>query len=449
MDPQQFNIMANKFQSVLDAQGLNERGKQLGFAKRERLITPFRLGLSVMASMATQQVRTVADLHRQFNELWHFDTDYKAFHNQLLKSTAPEFFLDVLCHMMSHLTMKVLGFEAGQAFSEFKQLILQDGSSFALHEALASIFPGRFHTVSPAAVELHCTMDLLQDVPLIIALSPDTDSEHHYRPKPETLKGDLLLADRGYLDLTYLRDIDRCGGAFIVRSKSNLNPRVIDAYREDGQRLKACQDRDFQAIISKFPKQQRTELEVEWLIEGEVFRLRQIVSWNSEDKCFNYLLTNLDHDKYPIHMICLGYRLRWQVELLFKEWKSYTNLHKFDTEKETISEALIWASLAASAIKRFLAHAAERLLEVVISTRKASMPSAYELPELFRALRHGDSLWYRRAFESMITYLGKNAKRAHPKRDTRTGRSQLGLKPIFQLSNQEELMGDHQRPEAA
>ena len=43
MDPQQFNIMANKFQSVLDAQGLNERGKQLGFAKRERLITPFRL----------------------------------------------------------------------------------------------------------------------------------------------------------------------------------------------------------------------------------------------------------------------------------------------------------------------------------------------------------------------------------------------------------------------
>jgi hypothetical protein len=106
MEPQQFNIMANQFQSVLDAQRLNERGKPLGFAKRERLITPFRLGLSVMASMATQHVRTVADLHRQFNELWQFDTDYKAFHNQLLKSTAPEFFLHLLCHMMSHLTMK-------------------------------------------------------------------------------------------------------------------------------------------------------------------------------------------------------------------------------------------------------------------------------------------------------------------------------------------------------
>ena len=149
--------------------------------------------------------------------------------------------------------------------------------------------------------------------------------------------------------------------------------------------------------------------------------MRLIGSWNPQKKCFDYLLTNLPQDRYTLSMICLAYKLRWQVELLFKEWKSYTNLHKFDTEKETISEALIWASLAASAIKRFLAHATEQLLEVVISTRKASMPSAYELPELFRALRYGDGPWYRRAFESMIAYLGKNAKRAHPKRDDRTG----------------------------
>jgi hypothetical protein len=100
-------------------------------------------------------------------------------------------------------------------------------------------------------------------------------------------------------------------------------------------------------------------------------------------------------------------------------------------------------------MKRFLAHAAEQLLEVVISTRKASMPSAYDLPELFRALRHGDGPWYRRAFESMIAYLGKNAKRAHPERDDRTGRSRLGLKPIFQLSGQKGLRNNCEQPAAA
>lgn len=449
MDPQHVTTMANKFQSVLDEEVLNDRGKALGLVKRHRLITPFRLGLSVISSMATQHVQTIADLHRQFNELWELDTDYNAFYKQLDKSTAPQFFLDSLSDIMSQLTMKVLGFEAGAAFSEFNRLILQDGSSFALHKALAAIFPGRFNAVSPAAVELHGTMDLLQDAPITITLSPDTDSEHDYRPEPKSLRGDLLLADRGYLDLTYLRDINRHGGFFIMRSKAGLNPRVIDAYREDGQRLKSCQDRDFQAITSKFPKRQQCELEVQWLIEGEPFRVRLIVRWNPQKKCFDYLLTNLPQGQYTLSMICLAYKLRWQVELLFKEWKSYTNLHKFDTEKETISEALIWASLAASAIKRFLAHATEQLLEVVISTRKASMPSAYELPELFRSLRYGDGPWYRRAFESMIAYLGNNAKRAHPERDARTGRSRLGLKPIFQLSDQQAFKDDYEQPSAA
>jgi hypothetical protein len=449
MDRQQFTTMAKKFQSVLDEEVLNERAQALGLLKRQRLITPFRLGLSVMGSMATQRVQTIADLHRQFNELWELDTDYNAFYKQLVKSTAPQFFLDSLCDIMSQLTMKVLGFEAAVAFSEFGRVILQDGSSFALHQALAHVFPGRFRAVNPAAVELHCTMDLLQDAPILITLSPDTDSEHDYRPEPESLRGDLLLADRGYLDLTYLRDIARHGGCFLVRSKAGLNPRVIDAYREDGQRLKSCQDRDFQAIISKLPKQQRAELEVEWRIAGEPFRARLIVSWNSETKCFDYLLTNLPQDSYTISMICLGYKLRWQIELLFKEWKSYSNLHKFDTEKEEICESLIWASLAASAMKPFLAHAAEHLLEVVISTRKASMPSAYDLPELFRALRYGDGPWYRRALEAMITYLGKNAKRAHPKRDSRSGRSRLGLKPLFQVSDQKGLNDNCEQPVAA
>ena len=322
MDPQHFTTLAHKFQSVLDEEVLNERGKDLGLVKRERLITPFRLGLSVVASMATQQVRTIADLHRQFNELWKLDTDYNAFYKQLLKPIAPEFFLNSLSHIMSHLTMKVLGFEAGAAFSEFHRLILQDGSSFALHQALAEVFPGRFNAVSPAAVELHCTLDLLQDAPITITLSPDTDSEHDYRPEPKSLRGDLLLADRGYLDLTYWRDIDRHGGFFIMRSKAGLNPRVIDAYREDGQRLKSCQGRDLQAITSKFPKRQRCELEVEWLIEGEPFRVRLIVRWNPQKKCFDYLLTNLPQGRYTISIICLGYKLRWQVEIYQSDYDS-------------------------------------------------------------------------------------------------------------------------------
>jgi len=141
--------------------------------------------------------------------------------------------------------------------------------------------------------------------------------------------------------------------------------------------------------------------------------------------------------------------LRWQVELLLKAWQSSANLHAFATEKAALAEALIWASLSAAAIKRFLAHAAEHLLEVVISTRKAAMRPADILPALFRSLRPGDGPWYRRAFKAMIRSLGGNAPRAHPKRDARTGRAQLGRKPVFALSHQKALMDNGREAVAA
>ena len=67
MDRRQLTIMANKFQAVFDADVLNDRGSQLAFAKRQRQLTPFRFGLSVIASMASQEVQSIADLQRHFN----------------------------------------------------------------------------------------------------------------------------------------------------------------------------------------------------------------------------------------------------------------------------------------------------------------------------------------------------------------------------------------------
>src|SRR6266705_7185213 len=85
MDRRQLTIMANKFQSVFDPSTLNDQGDQLEFCQRQRLITPLRFGLSVVASMASQQVQSIADLQRDFNALWDLEVSYKAFYNQLAK----------------------------------------------------------------------------------------------------------------------------------------------------------------------------------------------------------------------------------------------------------------------------------------------------------------------------------------------------------------------------
>src|SRR6266699_4113038 len=234
--------------------------------------------------------------------------------------------------LVGEMTLKVFGFTKGQMFSEFRQIVLQDGTSFAIHDALREVFPGRFKAVKPAAVELHTTIDLLCDAPTTVVLTPDTTSEQAFLPDPKTLKGSLLLADRGYVDLGYLRRVDTHGGAFIIRAKAGMNPQVVEAFREDGKRLRSLRNKPLKAIHAQLPKRQRVEVGVSWQLDGCSLRLRLMISWNPKTKSFCSFLTNLPPKRYAIEVVCRAYKWRWQVELLFKEWKSYANLHAFESE---------------------------------------------------------------------------------------------------------------------
>src|SRR5947207_12452049 len=390
MDHGQLSMVADKFQWVFSEGLLNACGKEAKLCRRQRVITPFRLGLALTATCASQQVETIADFHCGFNALFGTTITYKAFYNQVAKPHFADFARTMTERLISEMTLKVLGFAKGHAFAAFRHIVIQDGSSFAIHDGLREVFPGRFKTVKPAAVELHTTMDLLCDAPTTVVLTPDTTSEQAFLPEPASLRASVLLADRGYLDLHYMRRVQAEGGFCLIRAKAGMNPQVVEAWREDGLRLRALRNKPLKVIHAKLPKRHRVELVVVWQVEEHPLRLRLLISWNRQTKEFCYLLTNLPAKRYHLAMIYRAYKWRWQVELLFKEWKSYANLHAFDTENEDIAEALIWASLAAAAVKRFLAHATEHLLEVVISTHKAAMSRAYLLPELFRALCHGD-----------------------------------------------------------
>src|SRR5256714_14313478 len=333
--------------------------------------------------------------------------------------------------LIGEMTLKVLGFEKGRAFAEFRHIIIQDGSSFAIHDALREVFPGRFKVVRPAAVELHTTMDLLCDAPTTVVLTPDTTTEQAFLPEPASLQACLLLADRGYLVLRYLRRLQDAGGFFSIRAKAGMNPQVVEAFREDGKRLRSLRNKPLKAIHAKLPKRQRVELVVEWQVEEHRLRLRLLISWNRQTKEFCYLLTNLPAKRYHLDMIYRAYKWRWQVELLFKEWKSYANLHAFDTENPAIVEGLIWTAIAAAALKRFLASMTQLLAEVPMSTRKVAMCAIHVLGGIVQALKTGDVARLYDALKVAIVYLACHAQRAHPKRDRHTGRSQLGLEPLF------------------
>src|SRR5712671_4153775 len=435
MDHAQLSMVADKFQWVFSEPLLNACGKAVKFCRRQRVITPFRLGLALTATCANQRVETIADFHCGFNALFGTTVTYKAFYNQVAKPHFADFARAMTERLVGDMTLKVLGFAKGRAFAELRHIVIQDGSSFAIHDGLREVFPGRFKVVKPAAVELPTTMDLLCDAPPPGVLTPDTTNAQAFVPEPASLRASVLLADRGSLDLHSLRRVQDEGGFLLIRAKAGMHPQVVEAFREDGKRLRSLRNKPLKAIHTKLPKRQRVELVVTWQVEAYTLRLRLLISWNRRTQEFCYLVTNLPAKRYHLDMLYRAYKWRWQVELLFKEWKSYANLHAFDTENAAIVEGLIWAAIAAAALKRFLAYMTQLLAEVPMSTRKVAMCAVHVLGGIVQALKTGDVAGLYDTLEAAITYLACHAQRAHPKRDRQTGRLQLGLEPLLESND--------------
>ncbi len=61
----------------------------------------------------------------------------------------------IVGHLLDELVTDALRPMHHSALRLFDDILLQDGSSFAIHAAFAGVFPGRRTTISPAAVELH------------------------------------------------------------------------------------------------------------------------------------------------------------------------------------------------------------------------------------------------------------------------------------------------------
>lgn len=141
------------------------------------------------------------------------------------------------------------------------------------------------------------------------------------------------------------------------------------------------------------------------------------------------LMNNLSRERFAERDVLRVYRLRWQVELYFKELKSYANLHAFSTCKPHIAEGLIWASLCVAFLKRFFAHSCQQATaQTAISTRRVAMCSHAFLGAFFRCLRAGFRN-LRAVLLEIFAFLAANARRANPRRERKTGRLALDLAP--------------------
>ena len=398
--------------------------------RRLRDITPLALVVACLSTLGASRALWIADILRTFNAFTGLSIRYKPFHNQLRKADFPEFMRRLLERTLAKMTRPVLGAGLGGKLGRFRDILLHDGSSFALKDALKGEWPGRFTEVSPAAVEVHVTMSAFEDNPIHITLAPDKEAERALGPKAEDLRDCLLLEDRGYEHRRFFIDMQTAGGFFIVRGKKAIRPLVLQARDLHGRRLRHLEGKplSWEALPSR-----SVDLQIEWGKGAETYRGRLVAlhkRGGRNQKTFVYLHTNLERADFSAQEVGNLYRLRWQIELLFKECKSHANLHRFDTEKSEIAEGLIWASLLVVVLKRGITHAAQLATGIELSTQRAASCAKHVLDDILRCLLTKAS-----ALATVIgracAFLGENSRRAHPKRDRARGRLSSGLVPLF------------------
>lgn len=401
--------------------------EELGFVIRHRAIEPVDFILSLIASLGSDgRETTLADLHRKFNEMTGLNTTYRSWVNQAKKVSLPHLILWLWVRCLETFSRKVMAFDNQSPFAGFKRILIQDGSSQAVCKALSAALPGRFSAISPAAVELHSMIDLMNDNFVRVQLTEDTRSERACLPElPPSLSAHLILIDAGYFELEYFASVKDRGGHFICRAPQQINPVIHKAVQEDGQTLNRYSGKKLKDVLSRFPKDQCVDLDVIWS-QDKHRTYRLVVRWNGNKKKWVFIVTSLDRATFTLSDVLQAYRLRWQIELLFKEVKSYAGWHRFNTKSGTLVVSLILLSFIVATLKRYLAHATEELAEYEISSQKVAKSGTSLFVAVIKAMvRHSRTL--PDCLRELIGFWLENAKRSDPVRANSHGRSRLGL----------------------
>jgi IS4 transposase len=215
-----------------------------------------------------------------------------------------------------------------------------DSSIIRLGKEAKKNFPGT-GTGSKAAIKWHACFDILNGVMVWFQLSPGTTNDSQCFPNLTQLKNKLVIFDLGYYSYSLLLAIDNAGGFFLSRLKANASVTIKAVI--SGLPKKAVGE----SLLSiNFTRGQEDPI-IEAIIKKEISKektvqCRAIGFWNPSKKMYHWYLTNL---VVSAHLIYPLYRLRWQIELIFKACKNSLNANQITSTNRRIIRNLLHASI--------------------------------------------------------------------------------------------------------
>ena len=242
----------------------------------------------------------------------------------------------------------------------FPDVAVVDTTLLQLSDALRRTFKGARGAASSLKVLL--TISVFGLVPLHGELVAGNRHDMTLFPSLDIfVKGTLVLFDKGFAAYDRLRQIQEAALQYLCPMRLNGNAIVLRAHRAPTYVRKALRGhpegvwlRDLLPADKRIGKP--WDLEVALWPKTEARSRQQVLSRlvivPGPKNAQRPYLTSLAARDWPPRALAELYRLRWQVELVFKELKQDLNLETIPTKDPHAVQVFLWASLMALALSR-------------------------------------------------------------------------------------------------
>lgn len=259
--------------------------------------------------------------------------------------------------------------EALALLQQFTGVYVQDSTWIRLPDALHETWKGQPKKNHPhkAALKLHLCFDVLtggfQDFQLTDGMTADLTAAKAADP---LLEGSLRLADLAYFSLDEFEKLTENGIYWVSRLKANSYLADENGQRIDLEKtLKAAVEDTYirKAIRIGKTKQLPVYLIAERLSQAATNKRRRYIRHRAKRKAetpsktllrlagYNLYITNIEEHRLTPKQICVIVGIRWQVELMFKCFKSIGKLQVSRSQKPYRILSEIYAKLIALLIQ--------------------------------------------------------------------------------------------------
>lgn len=250
-----------------------------------------------------------------------------------------------------------LGTRLGGKLARFRDVSLIDATVVRLRDFLADRYPACRTNHTQAAAKLHTVMSLSKHVVEKIKITAERVGDRACLEIGDWMQARLLIFDLGYYSHAIFHALAAHGAWFISRLKDSSKPTIVRVRRGIARGVKAKGKGLWEV---DFAEGRSIDLDVRLgkKPDDPVFRLVGV--FNRVANCWHLYVTNLPPRQFDADEIAQMYRLRWEIEMLFKELKSTCRLDELPSAREEVVLTLLYATLLSLLATRAIARRVEQ-----------------------------------------------------------------------------------------